>query len=102
MMNDYEIHIGSIRTFGEGSEEPKQVIQINKSQFDIIEVFASIVIDEDLHRVYTLNNISFKVVPVIYPKDSKPNYTDEPLPQCGVKGCANRSHSCGMNCRRGN
>jgi hypothetical protein len=68
MLNDiwaekYEIHIGQVFNPETQTNEPKQKIIITRDQFEVIQYFADTEVDEELHRVYTLNKFKFKVVP---------------------------------------
>ena len=59
----YEIQIGQVYDLELNRMRPKQTIEINQDQFDIIRRFATVEISPDLNRLYILNNTRFYIVP---------------------------------------
>mgnify|MGYP000326014597 CR=1 FL=1 len=63
-MEKYEIHIGKVLDFDTNLYKPKLIIEISPEQKLIIETFASTRKDQDLHTIYEINGIDFKIYPV--------------------------------------
>lgn len=64
----YEIRIGETTQICEKQDftiktVPKQVLLISEEQLAIIEQFAHVERDEELNKIYTLNNCKFKILP---------------------------------------
>ena len=62
---DYQIQIGEVIDTETNLPQPKQRFNITQDQYFIIEMFADVKKDEELNRIYTINNCDFKIVPLL-------------------------------------
>jgi hypothetical protein len=61
----FEIQIGESLNISTGHREPTQRIPITEEQLKIIEMFAETWKDEELTKFYKLNEVKFKIAPLL-------------------------------------
>ena len=61
----YEIHIGRDYDLETKEHKPKHTLIISEDQLRIIKELADIRRDRDLNTIYIINEIEFKIIPVI-------------------------------------